>query len=74
ATVRCDDTASCAEGNTCCRLASGEWGCCPIVQAVCCPDHLHCCPSGFSCDGQGSCVRGELSIPWLSKTAALQEK
>ncbi|KAM4691663.1 progranulin [Rhinophrynus dorsalis] len=69
--VKCDDSFSCEEKSTCCRLLSGAWGCCPIEQAVCCPDHWHCCPSGFSCDSRGSCVRNQLSIPWLRKALAL---
>ena len=29
--VICPGSASqCPDGNTCCKLASGEWGCCPI--------------------------------------------
>ena len=27
--VPCDNTHECPTGNTCCKLASGEWGCCP---------------------------------------------
>ena len=27
--VRCSDTHECPTGNTCCKLKSGEWGCCP---------------------------------------------
>ncbi|XP_018089598.1 granulin L homeolog isoform X2 [Xenopus laevis] len=68
--VHCDETASCPEQETCCRLVSGKWGCCPIEKAVCCDDHLHCCPEGFTCT-QGQCLAEELSIPWFSKTPAL---
>ncbi|XP_053555959.1 progranulin [Bombina bombina] len=71
--VPCDDTTSCPDKNTCCRLESGEWGCCPIEQAVCCADHIHCCPPGFTCSG-GSCESGQVSIPWLSKTPAVRRK
>uniref|UniRef100_A0A8C6Q711 Granulins domain-containing protein n=1 Tax=Nothobranchius furzeri TaxID=105023 RepID=A0A8C6Q711_NOTFU len=48
--VKCDNKSSCASGTTCCRLPSGEWGCCPLVKAVCCDDHEHCCPQGYSCN------------------------
>ncbi|XP_069094008.1 progranulin isoform X18 [Pleurodeles waltl] len=69
--VRCDDTSSCPDGNTCCRVPSGEWGCCPILKAVCCDDHEHCCPSGYTCDTtQGSCTKGDRSISWLTKRIA----
>ena len=50
-------TASCPDNNTCCLLASGNYGCCPLTNAVCCNDHTHCCPSGYSCNtGQGTCT------------------
>ncbi|XP_015269644.1 PREDICTED: granulins-like, partial [Gekko japonicus] len=70
--VRCDDQVSCPDGQTCCQLASGAWGCCPLPQAVCCPDHLHCCPSGFRCGpSAGTCVKDGESIPWLEKRPAV---
>lgn len=50
--VKCDDKKSCAAGTTCCRLQTGEWGCCPLVKAVCCNDHEHCCPQGYTCNMQ----------------------
>lgn len=27
--VKCDDTTSCPDGETCCRLSATTWGCCP---------------------------------------------
>ena len=30
ANVMCDATHECPSESTCCKLASGEWGCCPI--------------------------------------------
>ena len=57
--VQCDSTHYCPDGNTCCRLSSGQWGCCPVPNAECCNDHVHCCPSGYTCQtGTGECVRG----------------
>lgn len=50
--VKCDDKTSCASGTTCCKLQTGQWGCCPLVKAVCCADHEHCCPQGYSCNMQ----------------------
>ncbi|XP_068118179.1 progranulin-like [Hyperolius riggenbachi] len=73
-TVKCDDTSECPGTDTCCRLASGEWGCCPIPNAVCCPDKEHCCPSGTTCTGSGSCQGDTISIPWLHKMPALKQK
>ncbi|NXX16986.1 GRN protein, partial [Podargus strigoides] len=70
--VRCDDETSCPDANTCCRLSSGAWGCCPLEEAVCCPDHIHCCPQGYTCDPEGgSCLQeGGARRPWLRKTPA----
>ncbi|XP_061199186.1 progranulin isoform X2 [Neopsephotus bourkii] len=48
--VKCDEETSCPSGNTCCRLSSGAWGCCPLEEAVCCKDHQHCCPWGYTCN------------------------
>ncbi|XP_077316143.1 progranulin isoform X1 [Lithobates pipiens] len=72
-TVKCDDTSSCPGSTTCCRLASGEWGCCPFSQAVCCSDKIHCCPTGYTCSG-GSCVHGQDSMPWFKKMPALKDQ
>ena len=30
--IPCDNVTSCPSSNTCCRLTSGEWGCCPIPE------------------------------------------
>ncbi|NXY91302.1 GRN protein, partial [Alcedo cyanopectus] len=70
--VTCKDGTKCPEGNTCCPLSLGTWGCCPLEQAVCCPDHEHCCPRGSTCDvGGGSCLLAAGgSLPWLLKTPA----
>ncbi|XP_066484930.1 progranulin isoform X2 [Tiliqua scincoides] len=73
--VKCDDRTSCPDGQTCCRLASGQWGCCPFAQAVCCLDHIHCCPSGYQCAPEkGSCVKSGDSVPWLEKTLAIPNR
>lgn len=58
ADVKCDDKSSCATGTTCCRLPTGAWGCCPLVKAVCCEDHEHCCPQSYICNMQtGTCEK-----------------
>ena len=73
--VQCDSTHACPSGNTCCKLASGQWGCCPVPRAVCCNDHVHCCPSGYTCEtGTGECIKGMTSIPWLTKDVALSKE
>ncbi|CAF1325351.1 unnamed protein product [Didymodactylos carnosus] len=49
--VQCPDGQSyCPDGQTCCQLSTGQYGCCPLADAVCCSDHLHCCPHGYTCD------------------------
>ncbi|XP_068439394.1 granulin b [Clinocottus analis] len=58
ADTKCDDKSSCASGTTCCKLQTGEWGCCPLVKAVCCADREHCCPQGYTCNMQtGTCEK-----------------
>jgi len=65
-----DGRHACPSGSTCCKLPTGVWGCCPIANAVCCSDHLHCCPQYTKCDtAHGRCLRGvEESTPWHKKT------
>ncbi|XP_042772111.1 progranulin isoform X1 [Panthera leo] len=69
--VKCDMEVSCPDGYTCCRLQSGAWGCCPFAQAVCCEDHVHCCPAGFKCDtAKGTCEQGAQQVPWMVQALA----
>ena len=52
ANVVCPDGVSqCPDGNTCCKLSSGGYGCCPLPDATCCSDGIHCCPNGYECSG-----------------------
>ncbi|KAH9370906.1 hypothetical protein HPB48_019722 [Haemaphysalis longicornis] len=48
----CPDGSLCDTGDTCCKLSSGKYTCCPVPNAVCCPDREHCCPAGYSCDNE----------------------
>uniref|UniRef100_H2Z610 Granulins domain-containing protein n=1 Tax=Ciona savignyi TaxID=51511 RepID=H2Z610_CIOSA len=69
-----DGQSQCPDGNTCCKLASGQYGCCPQPNAVCCSDHIHCCPEGYTCNvGGGTCVKQTNSeiLPWFTKTDSL---
>ena len=46
-----------------------------LLQAVCCSDHEHCCPNGYTCHvEQGTCnkANGE-SISWTSKVKAISK-
>ena len=50
--VKCPGGQSeCPDGYTCCKLSSGDYGCCPLPKAVCCSDGVHCCPNGYTCGG-----------------------
>ncbi|KAK9534615.1 hypothetical protein VZT92_007048 [Zoarces viviparus] len=56
--VQCDEQIECPGQTSCCRLLSGEWGCCPLPNAVCCSDKEHCCPQGYTCNvGSNSCLK-----------------
>ncbi|XP_036054006.1 LOW QUALITY PROTEIN: progranulin [Onychomys torridus] len=69
--VKCDMEVSCPDGYTCCHLTTGAWGCCPFTKAVCCDDHIHCCPTGFECHTEtGTCEMGALHVPWMKKITA----
>ncbi|RMX59728.1 hypothetical protein pdam_00019018 [Pocillopora damicornis] len=66
--IKCPDGCSCLDYETCCELADGSYGCCPLPHAVCCEDHKHCCPSGYRCDlAAGMCVTGNVRLPMLKK-------
>ena len=79
----CDSTTSCPPGATCCCLREFfgycfTWACCPLVEATCCDDHEHCCPSSLPvCDTiAGRCLADkgvwEGSQPWAQKFPAMR--
>ncbi len=79
----CDSTTSCPPGATCCCLREFfgycfTWACCPLVEATCCEDHEHCCPSSLPvCDTiAGRCLADkgvwEGSQPWAQKFPAVK--
>ncbi|XP_050962186.1 granulin a isoform X1 [Labeo rohita] len=69
--VTCDSTKSCPDGSTCCKTQEGGWACCPLPEAVCCDDFIHCCPHGTTCNvAAGSCDESSGSRPWLEKLPA----
>eukprot|EP00983_Pelagomonas_calceolata_P050223 1141859-Pelagomonas_calceolata.AAC.2 len=78
--VQCDSATSCPPETTCCCVTDFlgmclEWGCCPVMDAVCCDDHEHCCtPELPVCDTEsGRCGTGEANgatQPWLTKIPA----
>ncbi|NWZ73616.1 GRN protein, partial [Acrocephalus arundinaceus] len=65
--VPCPDGQSeCPDDATCCVTSSGAWGCCPMPQASCCADKVHCCPHATICDlTHGRCVSptGDTDVP-----------
>ncbi|XP_035379745.1 granulin a isoform X8 [Electrophorus electricus] len=66
--VPCNDTVACLDGTTCCKTAQGDWACCPLPQAVCCEDFIHCCPQGTKCNlAAETCDDASGSVPWLKK-------
>ncbi|CAB4039617.1 Hypothetical predicted protein [Paramuricea clavata] len=69
--VQCNATAFCPDGNTCCRLEGGQWGCCPLPNAVCCSDGVHCCPHGSTCTST-SCQKGSHVTQLFKKKPAIQ--
>ena len=70
--VMCPDGSSyCNDGNTCCKAKDGGYACCPLPEASCCSDHVHCCPSGYTCDlSAGGCTRGSHFVMMSKKTSA----
>lgn len=43
-----DNETSCKITQTCCITTDGEYGCCPIPDAICCDDKIHCCPKRYT--------------------------
>ncbi|NXT79222.1 GRN protein, partial [Zapornia atra] len=59
-----DGQSECPDDATCCVTASGAWGCCPMPQASCCADKLHCCPHATVCDlARGRCLSPAGDVP-----------
>ncbi|CAN7991961.1 unnamed protein product, partial [Ixodes hexagonus] len=70
--VRCPDGNYCQDGQTCCLLSGGKYGCCPYPHAVCCSDHSSCCPEGYRCKvSTRSCIAGNSTLPMLKKVSAI---
>ncbi|XP_023377317.1 granulins isoform X3 [Pteropus vampyrus] len=70
--VMCPDARSqCPDGSTCCELPTGTYGCCPMPNAICCSDHLHCCPQDTVCDlALSKCLSKENTTDLLTKLPA----
>ncbi|MGH0150337.1 UNVERIFIED_CONTAM: hypothetical protein FKN15_025726 [Acipenser sinensis] len=71
---KCDDQYSCPDGNTCCKLSTGDWACCPLPHAVCCADNESCCPEGTTCDTEHKkCVSAEGETTMRKKFPAMKK-
>ncbi|XP_066939524.1 progranulin-like [Macrobrachium rosenbergii] len=73
--VICPDGYPCPNGNTCCELETGDYGCCPMEKATCCADKVHCCPHGYRCIN-GGCQKEteEFEYPITINSTKLQRK
>jgi len=61
-------TSYCPDGNTCCILPNGQFGCCPYPSATCCNDRIHCCPYGTHCDPTSQvCLKTGTGMPVAPK-------
>ncbi|XP_067332061.1 granulin a [Channa argus] len=63
--IQCDEKTSCQDGETCCKMSATTWGCCPLPNAVCCSDMLHCCPTGYTCTETGDCTQ-DTKLHWFN--------
>ncbi|KAM4598167.1 granulin a [Polymixia lowei] len=67
----CPTGGACEDGHTCCSTPADGYDCCPLNQAECCEDHVHCCPEGTLCVvNESSCVNATASIPWVERVSA----
>uniref|UniRef100_A0A3P8TVE3 Granulin a n=1 Tax=Amphiprion percula TaxID=161767 RepID=A0A3P8TVE3_AMPPE len=70
--VPCNQTAACPDGSTCCKTKEGDWACCPLPEAVCCEDFVHCCPKGKKCNLVAqTCDDDTCSVPWAEKVPTI---
>ncbi|XP_003382695.1 PREDICTED: prestalk protein-like [Amphimedon queenslandica] len=71
--VKCPDGGVCLDGQTCCRESGYKYGCCPYLDATCCSDGIHCCPSGEICDvARGTCFYGDSAKAMIKKLSFLK--
>ena len=71
--IICPDSSECPDDNTCCKLESGMYGCCPLPDATCCSDGKHCCPEGYKCElSTQTCTKGNLFMKALKRIPAVK--
>merc|ERR1712223_1229227 len=73
---QCDDPKEkCPEGETCCTLEKGVFGCCPYANATWCKDMIHCCPHGLKCDiVHGKCVPEDVFTKFFIPLYSMEPK
>lgn len=59
-----DHNMLCPNGDTCCKMEEGGYGCCPQSHGVCCGDMKHCCANGYTC-ATDKCEKNKSSLPLL---------
>ncbi|XP_078251143.1 progranulin-like [Rhinoraja longicauda] len=69
--ITCPDGNVCDDGDTCCKHSDGTYGCCPLPNAVCCSDMIHCCPENTTCDTKHSACISVTTVPWVEKVPAI---
>ena len=76
--VDCDGVVECPPQTTCCCMKElfgycYTWACCPLPEATCCDDHIHCCPSDLPvCNvEEGTCSKG---AGYAAETVAMVTK
>lgn len=83
--VDCDGTVACPPETTCCCMKDYfgfcfTWACCPLPEATCCEDKIHCCPKDLPvCELEtGSCTKGpgysSESVPLVEKISAQRKE
>lgn len=69
-----DGCSHCPDGYTCCLDVYGRYNCCPLKNAVCCPDHINCCPYNYVCRPPYCYPKSEYENAPLLKTTNIQKK
>jgi len=73
---KCNQYQSCSADSTCCCLLEIldqclVYNCCPYQNAICCDDHMSCCPAGTQCNLQDqTCDSPNATIPIPPKQLA----
>jgi hypothetical protein len=47
--IVCEDNSTCDPLSICCKMADGDYGCCPYIDGICCTQLSYCCPGNSFC-------------------------